>query len=651
MTRLKSLRSGHASIAAVLSFVWAITFGALRDFVWTDIHNGLIDLRGFSRATRLIVLLGFALIFILAVLLLFGNVWRMHSTLISMPTLMGMAGRGRLVPLVLVPVTYLLLALAWAFALNGLLHSHWLARAGILILYLLAGLERIAVLIPEVTYSVTPPYELLLRGGLLLCVPVFYALRWRRPERPALEFIVLLALVTSSLAITQLRDFEDWQLSGTPLLLSNLESDLLNFRLLASPLLLLIGIDVANFTRKLAGWTASVVHERLPAQVPGTPTNLVFRAALGISTAWIILIVLVAWHLTISISELVQRLAASSWGTELPAYAGALGMVALLGAWVWLAPPRHGFEAAEPEALQVPEAERWGWDEEALARTVERAAPLLVLAYLATQLLAFVLLLLAGAFPYASFARGAIELADTASSQFTTTWHLLVYAVALCVAIWLRRRFADRPTRLALALYLGAFSLMGLWLQASSPSNLLQGLFWQGPQPLDFWWTLLIGVAVVYWLVRRRLTPDRSARLFFAMLVVLLLRQTSFIESPFSPLFGFAGVGFLVFGICWDVLTGGTWVNTGSTSLPRVGRVFLYVGYTLLTVALITWSLGTHDLGSLSTLTGGAADAGFGSFGRPLLYTVTLVMVLGPHRRGADGAENAERPEMGEGRA
>ena len=214
MTRLKSLRSGHASIAAVLGFVWAITFGALRDFVWTDIHNGLIDLRGFSRATRLIVLLGFALIFILAVLLLFGNVWRMHSTLISMPTLMGMAGRGRLVPLVLVPVTYLLLALAWAFALNGLLHSHWLARAGILILYLLAGLERIAVLIPEVTYSVAPPYELLLRGGLLLCVPVFYALRWRRPERPALEFMVILALVTSSLAITQLRDFEDWQVDA-----------------------------------------------------------------------------------------------------------------------------------------------------------------------------------------------------------------------------------------------------------------------------------------------------------------------------------------------------------------------------------------------------------------------------------------------------
>jgi hypothetical protein len=143
-------------------------------------------------------------------------------------------------------------------------------------------------------------------------------------------------------------------------------------------------------------------------------------------------------------------------------------------------------------------------------------------------------------------------------------------------------------------------------------------------------WTLLVSGTALYWLARRRLTTDRAARLLLALLIVILLRQTNFIESPFSPLFGFAGIGFLVFAICWDVLTGGSWVNDDSPGLPRAGRLFLYVGYTLLTVTLVTLALGTHDLASLSTLTGGAADAGFGNFGRPLRHAVVMSALREP---------------------
>ena len=615
MTILNRLRPARATLVAVLGFAWAITFGALRDFVWADIRAGMIDLRGFSRATRLIILLGLLLIFSLAGLLLFGNVWRTQSTLISLPTVLNMTGRGRLVPLLMAPITYMLLALAWAFALNGLLHSHWLARVGMLTLYMLAGLQRIASLFPEVAYGITPLTELLLRGGLLLCVPAFYVLRWRRPARPATEFVILLALAAAPLTITQWSDFAYWRLSGNPTLFINLEADLLNFRLLAGPLLLLIGIDVANFARKLAGWTTSVVHERLSARSVDSP-------GLGSWATGIILLGLAAWRVGTVMVELRQRIAGTSFGSELAAYAGALGLVVLCVAWVWWVSRGHVIE------------------EEQVAGTAARNALSLVLAYLAPQMIAFVLLLIASAFPYASFAHGLIVFSNVVSDQATTGWRMLVCAAALAIGVWLRLRFANRPARVALALYLGLFGLAGLWMSATSPNNLLQGLFWQGAQPLHFWWTLLVSAMAIYWLARRQLTPERAAKLLFALLIVILLRQTNFIESPFSPLFGFAGIGFLVFGLCWDALTRGTWVNHDSPGFPRAGRLFLYVGYTLLTVTVVTWALGTHDLESLNTLTGGAADAGFGNFGRPLLYAAVLVTLMGTHEGNPDNGSD-----------
>jgi hypothetical protein len=619
MTLNEHLRPIRTGLAAVLRFAWDITFGALRDFVWADIRGGMIDLRHFSRATRVIILLGFALIFGLAGLLLFGDVWRAQSPLISLPTALNMTGRGRLVPLVLAPVTYALLALAWAFALNGLLHSHWLARVGMLALYVLAGLQRIAALFPEVAYGVTPPAELILRGGLLLCVPAFYLVRWRRPARPALEFAILLVLAAAPLAITQWSDFAYWRLSGDPTLFINLEADLLNFRLLIGPLLLLIGIDIANFARQLSGWTTNALHERL----------LTWQARLPILS--LLLIGLLIWRLGAVIVSLRERIAAAAPKSELAAYAGALGVVLLCAVWAWLVNRGHGVE------------------EELLAQTTERHAPPLVLAYLVPQMLAFALLLIASAFPYAGFAHDLIVSSNAVNDQATSGWRLLICVAALASGIWLRLRFAGRPTSQALALYLGTFGLLGLWMNVTAPGNLLQSLFWQGAQPLDFWWTLLVSATAFYWLARRRLDAERAAKLLFALLIVILLQQTSFLENPFSPLFGFAGIGFLVFGICWDALTGGSWVNNDSAALPRAGRIFLYLGYTLLTVTVITWALGTHDLESLNTLTGGAADAGFGNFGRPLLYATIIVTLMSTSRTPAEGQVGNQTPDLSSG--
>lgn len=96
---------------------------------------------------------------------------------------------------------------------------------------------------------------------------------------------------------------------------------------------------------------------------------------------------------------------------------------------------------------------------------------------------------------------------------------------------------------------------------------------------------------------------------------------------------GFAGVGFIVFGIIWDTLTRGAWVNDDSRSFSRTSRAFLYLGYVILTATLVNWALTTHDLTTLNALTGKAAMAGYERFGLPMLYVIyvlTLSRVIKP---------------------
>jgi hypothetical protein len=115
-------------------------------------------------------------------------------------------------------------------------------------------------------------------------------------------------------------------------------------------------------------------------------------------------------------------------------------------------------------------------------------------------------------------------------------------------------------------------------------------------------------------------------------LVTLLLRQTDFISNRFSPFVDSSGLGFLAFGIVWDALTIGAWANIGTPGLPRVSRIFLYLGYVLLTVTVINWAVTSHDLESVGRLTGDLGLVGMDAFGKPMLYTIFVVTLIGAFR-------------------
>jgi len=140
-------------------------------------------------------------------------------------------------------------------------------------------------------------------------------------------------------------------------------------------------------------------------------------------------------------------------------------------------------------------------------------------------------------------------------------------------------------------------------------------------------------------LARRELTPGRASALAFMTLITLLLRQTDFLSNRFSLFVGSGGLGFLAFGIIWDALTIGAWANEGSRGLPRVSRIFLYLGYVLMTVTVINWAVASHDLGEVGRLTGDLGLVGLEAFGKPLLYTIFAVTLAGAFR--GDGAETA----------
>ncbi|MGQ9903082.1 MAG: hypothetical protein ACUVRU_01840 [Anaerolineae bacterium] len=587
-TPWRRLKPTPITLGALLGLIWALTFGAVRDFVWADLKAGLIDLRGLSRVTRGLILFGFALMALMIGLLLFNDFWRASADLV--PLTNSLAGRGTLAPLSLLPATLFLLAMAWSFALAGALHSHWAIRLGVVSLFALVSVTWIGAKI-----SLGSPW-----GGLvaLAGVIVFILVRQRRQPRLGIEFSVLLGLVSLTFLFPQAQGVADWRISGTPLLVSKVNGHVLTLSALILPLLLLVGLSMANFTYMAAGWTVRIVQDRLP--------HIAVFGLLAIALTLRLHNVLAT-----AIETFIRAPEQEVW-----AFLGALGMPACIGI-AWWGARRLAVRTTEPEPLSS----------QGVLNAADRAALPLIIGYTLVQLYIFVMLDLVMAFvanvpnlEVSAMAQlAASAYADFLNNQYTPVWRVVFFGLVVVAGITQARR-----GRQSLAVYLCAFGLTALWIEMADIGRPLSLLTWYGPAYTDFWWVIIFGVVALAWLIRRELTPARAAALLLVVLVSGLLRQTDFINNRFTPFFGFAGVGFVAFGLIWDALTAGSWANVSSPGLPRAGRIFLYLGYVLLTVTLVNWALTTHNLSQTAQLTGDAATFGLDRFGKPMLYAIYL---------------------------
>jgi hypothetical protein len=531
-------------------------------------------------------------------------------------------GRGSLVPIALVPATLFLISMAWAFLLTGALHAHPAIRAATLALYVALTINWTA----QVTVGSVLVWAL--SWAAIALVPLFFALRWRAAPRPILEFTPLLLLTSVSFVLFQQQGAEAWRVTGIALLLSQLNNEILSLTLLILPLLALAGVGVAAFTRQAAGWTTEAAARWLPGWV--------LRVAL---------VALLGWRLREVTLEALRRADTSSVRDAALAYGGALGVLLAVGV-AWLLVTRAAGRTDAPHAdAGHPDA---GHDESAAVRAAglpaadeiagaaDRHTLQLIVAYVAPQLLGFVLVTIVlpvtalGLIPYeAGPALLGSIVGGLNATPVTLGWRLLVAGLAVLLGVALARRGHS-----GLALFLAVFGLTAALRELTAPDRPLGALAPYGGLAglVDLWWVLLFVLVGVVWLARGQLTDARVSRLLLLVLITALLRQTDFISNRFSPFFGSGGVWFIAFGLAWDALTIGAWANQSSPGLPRVSRIFLYLGYTLLTVTVVCWAVSAHDLTAVSRLTGEAALDGLQLYGRPMLYAIFVVTLAAPDR-------------------
>jgi hypothetical protein len=273
---------------------------------------------------------------------------------------------------------------------------------------------------------------------------------------------------------------------------------------------------------------------------------------------------------------------------------------------------------------------------EQIAGAADRHTLHLIVAFVAPQLLGFVLVTIIlpaialGLIPYEDGpALLGLMVGTLNATPVTLGWRLLVAGLAVGLGIMLARR-----GQAGLALFLAVFGLTAALRELTTPERPLGVLAPYGGLAglVDLWWVLLFAVVGVVWLARGRLTDERVSRLLLLVLITALLRQTDFISNRFSPFFGSGGIWFVAFGLAWDALTIGAWANQSTLSLPRVSRIFLYLGYSLLTVTVVCWAVSAHDLSAVNRLTGEAALDGLQLYGRPMLYAIFAVTLAAPNR-------------------
>jgi len=567
-----------------------------RDFVWGDLRAGLIDLRGLDAPTRVLAVIGFALLVSTVAALLFNERWREAFTLA--PQINGAVGRGSLVPDALLPVTFFLVAVACSYGLAGALHAHWLVRVAVNVLYLgfaIGWLNMTGSTLLLTAPAMATQGDWLQVGGMtaaVLAVPVIFIARAKRAARPAWEWLALFVCVAIFFVVLQARGVANWRQFEIPLIVGILQTNLMSYQGFVAPLLLLAGVNIALFTNQAAKWTTEAAQARLQA-------------------AWLFGLLALALALRgwTVLQETYARLGENGLASEARATLGALGLFGIIALSSWLVA-----RLARGRSL----------DAETLAERVRGYALWLILAFGALQILEFILISAAQAIPplYTLDAWRANFLAavDFLRARDAAEWYVVAPLAAIAAGLALARRGARE-----MALYFVVTGGAALWYVATASNGWLNVLRGASAERVDLCAVLLLIALALFWMARRGMTVERAAGLFFLTLLTGLVRQTDFISSPFSPFLGFAGIGFVAFGILYDAITAGVWANAESKNFPRVSRIFLYLGYVLLGVVIVNWALASHNLNDIEQLTGSVAWRGMELFGLPLLYAVAAI--------------------------
>lgn len=587
------------------SNAWALTAGAFRDLVWADLRDGVIRVADLPRPTRAMVRIGLVLMAAMIAVLLGGDLVRQSGQLLSAPG--GAIGRGAQLPAVLFPVTLFMFSVSWGLMLTGSLRTHWAMRTAVLGIWIAMTLQWLDAAGLARTTRMDVAIYVLLAVGVLSHVVLS-----RRERLHALEFGLYFALAAVCFLIPHGPAVDSWIASGTPIHLVSLSFLVSNMEGLVLPLLLVIGLTIADFIRMSAGWIGEAVDERMPSKALA-----VVLTGVGLWRAW-------------SVGRgTVEQFATEPIGDVLASHLGATGIVVIpVLAW-WLIRRRGRNAAPDVDAM---------WDG-AEARTLPVAIGYIIGALVVTVGTVVVLGISGALSIQATSARA--RLADVVFWLGNVTDQVTLIRAALFIGVIVAAELLLRRGRTIPALYLSVIGGVGLWYLLTAPDAWLGTVSWGDFAYVNHLWTLLALLVGAAWLANGRLTRSRQRAVLVVLLITALLAPAEAVGDPFSPFFASAGIAFVAFGIVWDFATSGSWANEGSTHLPRTSRVFLYLGYVLFSVTIIAWAFTTHDLSAMGRLTGDAAGQGFAVLGKPLLY-VTFLLLLAPTAPAATTTDTAE---------
>lgn len=552
-------RPSLRSMTALLLTLWLIVTSGVRVFAWDSLSEGMIDLRPLTRALRVVTVVGLGIVGLFLASILFNDVLRQSGTLESLPLESG-AERGLFVPSLAIPLTLVVIALGWALMLTGALRTRWWVRWLVLVLFIFFGVtgmitgtfQGLAITQPIVAVII----PLILGAALLGLVLAFLLLPLVRLPF-IIEFALILAFISALLLANLYSSAEAQRITGTDFVGGYMVPSMVReARNIILPFLFVAGVEWANFAVTASSWITQASRRHA--------TPFVLTLLLG--------------------AILVYRLGNFGVNTVIPGidltrglhYAGAALTLAGVGL-IWLWRRRKDPEGEVPGRLVI-----------GLILGGILFQLLLSPIITAISFLALFNPLQEGVLANQNSALAVVlELSELYQQYF---FLVVAFAGALVALIALRRR---NFTVAAFGMILAWMQFWWWMMQDGRPLERLRYAY----SDLDVVLLMVLSVVTLYWLARRALTPDRALALLGLAMLAWLLNNTEFLDNPFSPLFGFAGVLFLAFGILWNVLTvGGRLTNSDSRHFPRGSRILLYLGYVLLALAVTHWYIVTHHV-------------------------------------------------------
>jgi hypothetical protein len=572
----------------LLLTLWQISNTAARTFVVGALRDGAIDLDRFGRALRLIAASGLLLIFGFLFSILFNDLLRVNGPL-ELLSNDSTATRGLLVPRAAIAISLLAITLGWGYALAGALSTSPALRWTTLLAYGVFAILPLSSLLFSSGFGALEWIVLALLAMLFIDFLVLprvalpFPLEWSLVLAPHAGLVLLALLAAARL---QALGDEPW--------VSTLTSSLVQSHIFfIAPFLVIAGLGWADFGLEASGWAVKAVRRH-------ATTALVV----------LLLLALLGYRLYGLLSSTVSEgVGLQQWG----AWAGAaLFGAGLLPIAIWRRRQSTGGDV--PRRLLV---------------TLAVLLPLAQILVAAVLQLAQAAILIQPFQPDMLAQTTRIRMFLAGLSELEPQYRPLLLAFVGLLIAWIAQR--RRAASLAAYGLILAWSQALTWLtRARRPLAAFQYTY----ADIDAVGLVALTALALAWLLRGRLTGARALRLLGLALLMALLNQTGFLDNPFSPLFGFAGVIFLVFGIVWNILTaGGQFVNQSSPGLPRDSRLLLYVGYVLLSVSVAHWYLVSHNI-VVQIVQGDINVLGFLVLGLPLAY---LTLVEGGERLlGAD---------------